>query len=279
MTTMIIGETGPARTGEIEGIILNQWGFPERGLQSLLLFDVASGTSLVDKLGGPSGVIDSVANNGNAFARLAGGGISLTGSQLASKPAFEHGTAHTIFTWCRIVDDRNVAGEDIAGLIGTRDFVTTPRGYLAYTRGVNELNVVDPLGDYNHRPANGTGSVGTAEALEPQNINLSQVPTMVMIGYNGTNTVTTEIWTTNGTLRCRDDMTVTAAQLFTIAATTISNLQWALGGPTSTYSSGVVQHECAARSNRAPSDYSLLEKQLLQAAGAALGATRGRAWA
>lgn len=265
--------------GMEEAILLEPSGFVSRGLESLYLYEEASGTALEDAKGSADGVIDSIASSNNAFARLSGGGIRLSGAQLGSFPAFDASGAWTLITGQRIVGQVTATGtEKIVGLVGIRDFYSTVRGVNLHSRGATNLTANHTNAKYVHRPANGSGAAGTAEDLTPININTYNLPRLAMLSYNGTTLVESRVLDGTGAVIASDSMTVTAAQLWTISGTTLSTRQWSIGGGTSVYGHGVVEHEFSARYSRPLSDFSAAELTLIAEAAAALGADRGRAW-
>ena len=281
MTAIITlpGTLASVPPGMEEAILLEPSGFISRSLEALYLFEETSGTTIADELGGAAGVIDSLASSNNAYSWLSGGGLSLSGAQLASFPAFEQASAWTMISGGMSATDFGGAGEKIVGLLGSRNFGAAQiRGAYLFHRGQTDLDVTQATGFYSHRPSSGTGTLGTAESLLPILIPTAQVRRVVMLSFDGVNTVESRVYDKDGTLIAFDVMTATAATLFTISGTTLSNIQWVLGGLSATYANGVHQHEFAARYSHKVADFSAAEITQICAAAADLGAERGRAW-
>jgi len=282
MTAIITlpGTLSSVPAGMEEAILLEPTGFISRSLESLYLYEEGTGTVLADTQGGANGAIDSQASSNNAYSWLTGGGVQLSGAQLASFPAFEANAEWTLFAALRVVNHTGTAGsEKIVELVGLRNFgAASVRGVALYQRGATDLSQALNTTDYEHRPANGSGGQGTAEALIPADRNSYNVGRIAAISYNGTDTITSRIYDKDAAIIAADTMTVSDAQLFTISGTTVSSLQWAVGGLNATYAGGVVQHEMAARYSREISDFSAAEIAQICASAAALGADRGRAW-
>lgn len=283
MPTAIItlpGVLADVPAGMEEAIILNEHGLPERGLAALHLFGEGVGAALGDELGGAAGAVDSLVVSNNAFAWLAGGGIQLSGAQLASMAAFEANSAWTLFSAIRVVNHTGAAGvEKIVGLLSLRNWGAAQiRGCALYQRGATNLSIPSATAYYSVRGANGAGGQGVAADLLPFNHDTYNAGRLVALSYNGVDTIRGAIYDKTGALLASGNAATTDANLFTIAGVTTSDLQWALGGVSALYDDGVVQHECAARYSRALTDFSSAEIALLAAGVSAIGAGRGRAW-
>jgi hypothetical protein len=267
--------------GMEEAILLEPSGFVSRGLQALFLFEEASGTALVDAKGGADGVIDNIGSSNNAFSRLSGGGIQLSGAQLGSFPAFEGSDAWTLIAAVRVVNHTGTAGtEKVAGIIGNRSFgtVAAQRGAYLYQRGATNLSADHTNARYEHRPTNGAGGQGTQEILLPSGINTFNLPRLAIISYNGTDTIESRIVDGSGAVVSSDTLTTNDTALWSVSSTVASVQQWCIGGINGNFAGGVIQYECAARYSRFLSDFSPAEIALIAQATAAIGADRGRAW-
>lgn len=265
--------------GMQEAILIEPSGFISRGLESLFLFEEASGTALVDEQGGASGVIDSLASSNNAYSRLAGGGISLSGAQLASFPLFEQAEAWTLFAGGRVTGGVGSAPEKIVGHIGTRNFgAAQVRGAYLYQRGQTDLSVAQTTGYYQSRASNGSGAQGASSDLLPTGIATAQRDRLLMLSYNGVDSLEARAYDGAGQLMAASSLSTNDATLFTISGVTLSAMQWALGGVSGTYASGVQRFEFAGRYSRALASFSTTEIAQMAAAAAAIGEARGRAW-
>lgn len=278
--TIILPGTGADVVGQEIAMVVEPSGIITAGLEALYLFTDGSGTSVADSLGGSAGAIDSLASSNNAYSWLSGGGVSLSGAQMASFPAFEMNSAWTIMTAGGTFSDVGAAGDKITGIIGVRNFGQSPniRGAYLYHRGGTDLDVAQTSTYYQHRPSNGSGGQGTPENINPTFIQIAQRRRLHMISYNGSDTITSRIYDKDGVLVASDSLTTDDATLFTIGGTTVTNMQWSVGGPSATYANGVHQHEWAARYSRGISDFSSEEIAQLCLACEELGTARGRAW-
>ena len=264
--------------GMEEAILLEPSGLVSRDLEALFLFEEGSGTVLEDAQGGASGTIDSLASSNNAFSRLSGGGVQLSGAQLGSFPAFDGASAWTLFAACRVVNHTGSAGtEKIAGLIGSRSLGAAPiRGAYLFQRGATNLSAASANAFYQHRSSDGAGGLAQSESLTPVNLNTFDLPRLAIISYNGTDAIESRIVDRAGATIAADTLAATDSQLWTAGGTTAANQQWVIGGLSSTYGGGVVQYEFSARYRRALSDFSAVEIKHIAAAAAAIGTGRGR---
>lgn len=282
MPTALITLPGTLTTvpaGMEEAVILQSNGFVSRGLAALYLLSDGSGTVLADALGGSSGAIDNISSSNNAYAHLSGGGISLSGAQLASMPAFDQSAPWTLMTAGAATANTAAVGERIVGLIGTRDFGLSPqRGAYLYFRGPASLAVETADGRYVHRLANGSGGQAAAEDLTPGGLVVAQRRRVYLISYDGSSQVNSRVYDGLGTLIASDTTATNDATLFTVSGASSTTLQWVLGGFSVTYGGGLVQHEVAARYTRAIGEFSTAEITAICAAAAAIGAARGRTW-
>lgn len=273
------GTLSSVPSGMEEAILLHSSGLPSRGLEAIFLFEEASGTTVVDDLGGSSGVIDSIGSSNNAYSRLSGGGLQLSGAQLASFPSFEQANAWTLISAGATVSDVGAVSEKIVGIIGSRDFgAAQVRGAYLYHRGATDLDVSQTTAYYQLRAANGSGGQGTVTDVIPTGINVSEERRVHALSYDGASVLESRVYDKDGVLVGSATRTVSDALLFTISGTTTSNLQWVVGGVNATYASGVHQHELAARYARSISSFSASEIEQICAASASIGADRGRAW-
>lgn len=263
-------------------IAVDTYGLVKRGLVAQYMFEETTGTAIADTLGGSNGVIDSLFSSNNAYAWLTtgdGGGLRLSGAQLASFPAYEQNAPWTTVTAFTMVGDFGGTGEKIVGVMGTRNMgiAAANRGAFSYSRGATDLDVAQTTGRYAQRAANGSGGQGTEELLLPTAINVSQVLRIMYRSFNGTNTITTRVYDVAGTLIASDDMTVNPAVIFLDDAVTLSNLQWSLGGLTSTFAAGITQYEFALRYAHAMTGWHPAEVAQVCKAASAISASRGRA--
>jgi hypothetical protein len=258
------------------------FGWVARGLEALYLFEEGSGTVLGPTIGVGNGAIDSIAASNNAYSWLAGGGLQLSGAQLASLPAFEANSAWTIFSALRVVGHTGSAGvEKVVGLLGLRNFGLAPpatRGGVLYQRGATNLSATHANAYYAGRTADGAGGQGTENFLSPASFDTYNKPRLAAVSYDGSANLYCRVYEPDGSLFASATIATSDATLFTVSGVPISSMQWALGGLNALYAGGVVQHECAALHSVALVDFSAAEIAAIAEAAGAIGADRGRAW-
>ena len=262
---------------------VDAYGFVTRGLAAQYMFEETSGTAIADALGGGAGVIDNLFSSNNAYAWLTtgdGGGLQLSGAQLASFPAFEQNAAWTMVTAVGVVGDFGGASEKIVGLMGTRNMgiPAANRGFYAYMRGATDLDIAQPAGRYVNRPADGNGGVAAEAILAPTGIVVAQVRRVVFCSFNGTDTITTRVHDKDGGLIATGSVTVDPTVIFKDDGVINSVLQWSLGGITSTHAAGIAQYEFALRYSHALADWHADEIAQQCKAASDIGAARGRPW-
>lgn len=266
--------------GMTEGIVINEYGMPERGLERLYLFEEGTGTALADELGGSAGVLDSIASSNNSSSWLTNGGIEIGGAALASFPTYEFNSEWTILSASRIVNHTGSAGTNkVVGLLGLRNMGVSPaRGALLYESGATDLSQSQSTAGYVQRASNGSGAYGTPSTLTPSPMDVYNKPRLCMLSYDGSSTLTSLIVDKDGNTIASGSVGTNDAEMFTVSSVTLSVIQWCLGGVSSSFAGGITQHERAALYSRPLSDFSVVEITQIAAALAELGDERGRPW-
>lgn len=282
MTAIITvpGVLVPAPGMERALLLYGETGFLEKGLKALYLLEDGAGTALSDELDGADGLVETIDNVNAAYAWSAGGGgLQLSGSQIGSFPQFQAADPWSFFVYHRVTNHVGAVSEKIAGITGLRRYgEATVRGTYAFLRGPATLAAPSNNAYYVHRRADGAGAAGPQEDLLPVGINVVNVGRLVVHSFNGNNLLRTTVYDKNANIIATDDMAVTEAQLFTVGGVTDSLLKPMMGGLTGTYAGGVQIFEAFARYDRFVGDFTTAEIAQMAAAGAGLGAARGRAW-
>lgn len=270
--------------GMIPAVLINAQGFPVKDLSALYMLEDGAGTSLVDSVsGGTSGAITSDTPSNDAYAWLTGGGgLSLSGAQQATFPAFDVTGQWTLFAAGSIVGDVTAGTtEKIAGLLGFREFnpsVGSIRGALLHVRGATDLDVSSPVSDFWIRPANGSGGQGAPVELLARNQDVFGTHYLFALSYDGSANLTGVVYNGSGGIVSTGTLSITDTELTEVSGTPDVTLQPSLGGPNSTYGHGQVEFEFAARYARQLSDITATELSQIATNAAAIGAARGRAW-
>ncbi|GHH09412.1 hypothetical protein GCM10008023_06060 [Sphingomonas glacialis] len=256
-----------------EVTLLHATGFVDRGLVALHMLAESSGAAFLDAKGGIAGNLDSIINSNNAFARLSGGGVSLSGAQFISFPTYEAHAPWTLFTAGAIIGDVGSEFEKITGFIGHRtSYGTAPKGAYCYGRGVESWTSPASAQYFLHR-ADGTDAQLSAPSVPPAGNRR-----VIALSYDGSSTLTSAFYNVSGVAEVTGPLSATPAQLFTSSGTTNSMLQPIIGGLNDVFDGAIQQFEFFARYNRALTDFSATEIQIQVAAASQLGGARGRAW-
>jgi hypothetical protein len=262
----------------LERLMPTNNGFPSEGLTDLLLLADGAGVAPSNSVAGRlAGVIEAPQTFNNAYAWLAGGGgLRLDGTQILTMPASDASAAWSLVSVGSMIGSvGGTASERIAGILGFKEFTTQTRGAALLMRGGNDWNIVGAAPFYQHRDTNG-GASGTVESLLPSS-GLSELDAkrVRVFSYNGTDTLTSTIYDKNGNTIASDTVATTDARMFTIGGATVTNLTPCVGLSSATYQSGSQEVEAFARYGRALTSADIAR---ICAAGAALGAARGRPW-
>lgn len=261
-----------------EVILLHASGFPDRGLAALYLFNEPSGTKFKDAMGGGLGTLDSITNSNNAFSRLANGGVSLSGAQFISFPAYEAHAPWSLITGGGIVGDAGSESEKITGFLGHRSaYGTGARGSYLYARGAPSWATPAAVTDYYQHRTNGGGTAVDA-ALSPIDNNAASVRYLIAHSYDGTSTLTSTLFNAGGVPVITGQIAATPEQLFVISGETVSMLIPILGGLNDVFDGAILEFEFLSRYTLALTSMSAEEIQVHVAAAVQLGSARGRAW-
>ncbi len=267
---------GTAAGGDI-AVSFNEWGFIEKGLQTLFMFDETGGTSFLDKMGGAPAGLASLSSSNNAFSRLANGGVQLEGAQIISAPTFDASQAWTLFAPFNIFDVTVEGTPRLYGLVGLRTWgesLGNVRGSAIYASSAART---DGTAYFIEGAAAGDGNRAAVA-----NIN-SFIPVigktfLAAHSYNGTDTISSRVYDQTGLIGSASHA-VTDDILFKIGSTTITSISPVIGGFSNSYDNGKTRFEAWARYNRPLSDFSTIEIGKLLSTSVALGSARGRAWA
>ncbi|MEG3175794.1 hypothetical protein U1872_06100 [Sphingomonas sp. RB3P16] len=262
-----------------EVVLLHPSGFVDRGLRALHLLNDNGGTTFKDSMGGAPGNLDLLINSNNAFARLAGGGVALSGAQFISFPAYEANGPWTMFTAGAIMGDVGSDFEKITGFVGHRtSYGVNARGSYFYARGATTWGSPANVTDFFHHRTNGDGDA-VDESLSPIDQNAAAVHHLIAHSYDGSSTLTSTLYDAAGAVVATGTLAATPAQLFTVSGTTVSMLQPIIGGISDVFDGAIQQFEFFARYTVALSDFSEAEIQAQVAAAAGYGSARSRPWA
>ncbi|MEG3177060.1 hypothetical protein U1872_12530 [Sphingomonas sp. RB3P16] len=262
-----------------EVILLHASGFVDRGLAALYMFGESGGTSFADALGGPPGNLDFLVDSNNAFSRLPKGGVSLSGAQFISFPAYEANAPWTLLTAGAIVGDAGAEFEKITGYIGHRTaYGANARGTYLYARGATSWGAPANVTDYFQHRTNGGGEAVDV-ALSPIDQNAASVHHLIAHSYDGAGALISTLYDAAGTVVATVETPVTPAQLFGISGAIMSMLQPVIGGLSEVFDGARQHFEFVARYTRALTDFSAAELQIQVATAVRLGAARMRPWA
>lgn len=259
-------------------LLMHASGLVDYGLAALHMFAENSGTQFIDAKGGAPGNLDLFVDSNNAFSRLGGGGVALSGAQFISFPAYQANAPWTLFAAGAIVGDAGSEFEKITGFIGHRTaYNADARGSYFYARGATTWGSPANVTDFFHHRTNAGGAAVDAN-LSPIDNNAASVRHLIAHSYDGSSTLISKLYDADGVAVATGELAATPTQLFTVSGTTISMLQPIIGGITEVFDGARQQFEFMARYTRTLADFSEAEIQVQVSAAARLGAARGRPW-
>ena len=261
-------------TAGLEKLIFTNNGFPSDGLEDLFLFTDASGTALVNAIGGrPSGSLEKLAEGdfGGGYAWLNGGGVRLQGTQIATFPGFDPTQPFSLVVGGAITGNISGAIEAITGFLAFRDRSTSAvRGPAMFARAFQSG------GNQTVQARMWTGSAdGATSDLQPRVTGLINRHMISVLTYDGSATVTASVYSKTGAVLGSVSIPATDVGKTTNAGNVSTTAQPTIGISTSVYDGGIQESEVFARYSKVLSAEDITR---ICTQAASIGAARGRPW-
>jgi hypothetical protein len=253
-------------------------GFPLAGLQNLYMFEDGSGTAPASSAGGNRGS-GSFGGAGSTVWLTGGGGLQLVGVRYLNAPAIDFTTPWTLAACGRI--DIATPGviapaEGIVGVLGFSNFGVAPiRGAALYARKSPTPWSTSTGLNVRSRPTVNGAARGTETSVLPDGALTPDDGVVFVLSFDGVATMTSKIVNKNGSVICSVDDTIDPVAATTASSVQLKMLPPSIGAFSSTYGSGSTSIEAFAVYSKVLGS---TEINAIAAAGAALGAARGRAW-